>query len=64
MAVWLPLGAEIFLRLDQAPAEELSPVPVDRDPRRQGILGNKEPERDSQSVSRGIPGQGRKETRR
>ncbi len=38
MAGRLALGSEVLLRFHQSPAEELGPVAVDRNPRRERIV--------------------------
>ncbi len=52
MAGRLALGAEIFLGLDEARAEDLSPVAVDRHPSRERVLRIDQPSRQPQPVRR------------
>ncbi len=50
--------AEVAAAADQAVAEKLLPEPVDRDPRRQGMLRAQQPLRETEAVVRQIGGHG------
>ncbi len=61
MAGRLALGTKVLLGFNQSPAEELGPVAIDRDPRRERVLRSQHPPRHAQPVPRSIFRQGGKE---